>query len=418
MSVLTQIDGGIGLAPRRMVLGGDADVHAACAAAAQALGWGPPEACPKALMAAVPIIDQGRPPALLVVDLDGEAAPLAALSALADACLAQTRVLAVGTGNDVGLYRALLAAGVSDYLVKPLQPDALVAALGRIDAAGDDAAARPSAAALGRVVAVIGARGGAGATTLATSLAWMIADRGENSDAGRRAVLVDFDLQFGSAAMALGVDPGPGLAAMLASPERLDAQLLAASLQPVNDRLGLMAAQMPVEGDAPVSPVAALALLGALRSTAQWVVADLPRTLDSMTRQVLRTADQVVVVAPPSLEGLRDTRRLMAWLRALRAGAVPLVVVNGVAHPAAAGGGEVTRKLFEDTIATRVAAWVPAMAGPAAAAAAHALPLAALAGGAAGRPAGGNPFALLAAQLTGEAPAPRRSRLPGWWPKR
>lgn len=412
MSVLTQIDGGVGLAPRRMVLGSDAEVHAACAVAAEGLGWGVLEACPDGLMAAVPVIDQGRPPALLVVDLDGEAAPLAALGALADACLAQTRVLAVGSSNDVGLYRALMAAGVSDYLVKPLQPEMLAAALRRIDAAGDGDVAGQQAAGLGRVVAVIGARGGAGATTLATSLAWMIADRGENVGAGRRCVLVDFDLQFGSAAMALGVDPGPGLAAMLASPERLDAHLLAASLQTVNDRLALMAAQMPVEGDAPVSPVAALALLGALRSTAQWVVADLPRTLDTMTRQVLRTADQVVVVAPPSLEGLRDTRRLLSWLRALRAGAVPLVVVNGCCE----GGGEVSRKLFEDTIATRVAAWVPAMAGPAAAAAAHALPLAALAGGAGG--GRGNPFAALSAQVTGEVPAAPRSRLPGWWPKR
>jgi pilus assembly protein CpaE len=413
MSVLTQIDGGIGLSPRRMVLGVDAEAHAAVAAAAAGLGWGGLEACPTGLLAAVPIIDQGRPPALLVVDLDGEAEPLQALSSLADACLAQTRVLAIGSDNDVELYRALTAAGVSDYLVKPLQPAALAAALRRVDAAAGGELVREMPTALGRVVAVIGARGGAGATTVATSLAWMIADRGENIGGGRRCVLVDFDLQFGSAAMALGVDPGPGLAAMLASPDRLDEHLLAASLQPVNDRLGIMAAQLAVEGEAQVSPVAALALLGALRSTAQWVVADLPRTLDNTARQVLRTADQVVVVAPPSLEGLRDTRRLLSWLRALRAGAQPMVVVNGVGS----GSGDVSRKLFEDTIATRVAGWVPALAGPAAAASAHALPLAALAGGAAaGR--GGNPFAALAALVTGEVPVTPRSRLPGWWPKR
>jgi pilus assembly protein CpaE len=414
MSVLTQIDGGIGLAPRRMLLGSDVEVHAACAAVAERLGWGALEPCPNGLMAAVPVIDQGRPPALLVVDLDGEAAPLESLSALADACLAQTRVLAVGTSNDVGLYRALMAAGVSDYLVKPLQPETLMAALQRVDAAGDGDAAHRQSAGLGRVVAVIGARGGAGATTLATSLAWMIADRGENIGAGRRCVLVDFDLQFGSAAMALGVDPGAGLAAMLASPDRLDEHLVAASLQPVNDRLGLMASQAPLETAAPASPMAALSLLAALRTTAQWVVADLPRNLDATARQVLRTADRVVVVAPPSLEGLRDTRRLLAWLVALRAGAPPLVAVNGFGG----GSGEVGRKLFEETIAMPVTAWIPALAGPAAAASAHALPLAALAGGgAAARLTGGNPFAALAARVTGEAATAPRSRLPGWWPK-
>jgi Flp pilus assembly CpaE family ATPase len=218
--------------------------------------------------------------------------------------------------------------------------------------------------------------------------------------------------------MALGLDPGPGLAAMLGRPDRLDEHLVATGLQPVNDRLALMASQIGVEADAPVSPVAALSLLAALRTTAQWVVADLPRRLDSTARQVLRTADRVVVVAPPSLEGLRDTRRLLNWLVALRAGAPPLVVVNG----AGGGSGEVGRRLFEETIAMPVTAWIPALAGPAAAASAHALPLGALAcGGAVGRLAGGsagNPFAALAAQVTGEAPPAPRSRLPGWWPKR
>jgi pilus assembly protein CpaE len=415
MSILTQIDSGTGLAPRRMVLGSDAEVQAAVAAAAATLGWPPLEPCPTTLIDAVPVIDQGRPPALLVVDLDGEAAPLAALSGLADACLAQTRVLAIGSGNDVALYRALVAAGVSDYLVKPLQQDTLAATLARVDAAGDDEDAPPPQAGLGRVVAVIGARGGAGATTLATSLAWMIADRGENIGAGLRAVLVDFDLQFGSAAMALGLDPGAGLAAMLAGPDRLDEHLVATSLQPVNDRLALIASQLPVEGEAPVAPLAALSLLATLRTTAQWVVADLPRRLDPAARQLLRTVDQVVVVAPPSLEGLRDTRRLLAWLVALRAGTPPLVVVNGCAG----GSGEVGRRLFEETIAIPLAAWLPALPGPAAAASAHALPLAALAGGAGGRLAGvGNPFAALAALVTGEATLAPRSRLPGWWPKR
>jgi pilus assembly protein CpaE len=240
----------------------------------------------------------------------------------------------------------------------------------------------------------------------------MIAASGEATGDEQRCILVDLDLHFGNAALTLGVDPGAGLAAMLASPDRLDEHLIAASLQPVNDRLSLIATQVPVQSDAPISPQAAMALVTALRSTAQWVVIDLPRTLDATARQLLRTADEVVLVAPPSLEGLRDMQRLLAWLVALRAGASPLVVVNGVGG----GIGEVGRKLFEDTIGTGVAAWLPAQCGPAAAAAAHGLPLAAVAGGA--RRHGGNPYATLADRITGKAPVRPRLRFAGWWPKR
>jgi pilus assembly protein CpaE len=417
MTTLTKINGGMGLAPRRMVIGADAAAMMALKGATARLGWGDLEEYSKDILGAVPLIYEGIPPALLIVDLDGEDAPLAALAALAEACFAETRVLAIGRDNDVNLYRRLLAAGVSDYLLKPLQPADLAAALLRADAAGDDHAEIQQpvvtrGAVRGRVIAVMGARGGAGATTLATSLAWMIADRGNVISSGQRCVLVDFDLHFGSAALALGLEPGAGLATMLANPERLDEHLISASLQSVKAGLGLFTTQVPVESEAPVCAKAAAAFLTALRSTAQWVVADLPRALDANARHILRTADDVVLVASPSLEGLRDMQRLLEWLVALRAGAPPFVVVNG----ASGGSGEVSRKLFEDTIGSDVTAWIPAMCSQAAAAAAHAVPLAAMMGGAKARAR--NPFAALAARITGEAEASRKSRLPGWWPKR
>jgi pilus assembly protein CpaE len=236
-------------------------------------------------------------------------------------------------------------------------------------------------------------------------------------DRQRRCILVDLDLHFGSAALALGLEPNTGLAAMLADPDRLDEQLIAANLQPVGDRFGdrlaIIATQTPIEQETVVSAPAAAALLSALGTAAPFVIVDLPRNLDPAARQLLRLADTVILVAPPGLEGLRDTGRLLTWLLALRAGASPLVVVNG----ATGGAGEVSRRLFEDTIGAPVTAWIPALHGPAAAAAAHAMPLAALTSGKVDRAgSSGNPFAALAAAVTGDAVPTRHSRLPRWWP--
>ena len=410
MSALVSIAGHETLGRRRLAITGDGDCAAALAMAAAALGWDAFEPAPNGIGSAAVAIEHGAPPALLVVDLDGEVEPLAALVGLAQVCLAETRVLAIGSADDVRLFRALLAAGVSDYLVKPLEAGALAAALQQIAAEAPDAAAAAGAA-TGRLVAVLGVRGGSGATTVASSLAWAIADAGANTEHGlepERSILVDLDLHYGSAAFAFGLEPGDGLAAMLASPDRLDEQLIAATLQPAAARLGVIAAATSLEQDATISPDAAAALLKTLRATAQWVVADLPRGLDGMTRQVLRTADQVILVAPPSLEGLRDAGRLLTYLQALRAGAAPMIVVNG----AVGGAAEIGRGLFEATLGQGVTAWIPALAGPAAAAAAHAMPLGAVAG------VGGiNPFVALAGVVTGRTPPPR-SRLPSWWPWR
>ena len=396
MTALAPIAGieGVGLALRRIMVSADPDAVARVAAAAAALGWPNPETA-SSIAAAVTAIAHGSPPALLIVDLDDETDPIGALASLACVCLPNTSVLACGSTNDVGLYRSLLVEGVGDYLVKPLQTEALTPALDWLT--GVAAAAAPAAD--GRSIAVIGVRGGCGATTVATSLAWSISV----DTSADRCVLIDFDLHYGTAAMTMAIPDNSGLAAMLASPDRLDEQMIAASLQPANPRLGVIAGQTLVEQDAAIAPEAALALVAALRTTAQWVVADLPRGLGPAVRQLLRTADTVVLVAPPSLEGLRDTGRLLTYMLALRAGAVPLVVVNG----SAGGAGEISRKLFEDSIETPIAAWIPALWEASAAATANAEPLAACL-----RKGAENPFAALAAQVTGRAPHPPKSR---WW---
>jgi pilus assembly protein CpaE len=416
MAAMMEIAAGDALAVRRLLVSADAGAAAAVAHACKRLGWATAEIAGivpdgGGVADAIAAIEAGAPPSLLIIDLDGAAEPLAALDRIADACLAETRVIAIGSRDDARLFRALIAAGVSDYLVKPVDADGLAEAMQRI--ADDDAMAGAARSDTGRLVAVMGVRGGCGATTVAASLAWMMAGA-EPADANRNGcILVDLDLHFGSAALTLGVDPGQGLAAMLASPDRLDEQLIAASLRPVTERLGLVAAELPVEQDAAMAPAAVQALMAALCTTTPWVVADLPRRLDPAVRQTLRTADAVVLVLPPTLEGLRDAGRLLGYLSALRAGAPPLLVVNG----ADGGVGDVSRHLAETTLGQALAAWIPVMAGPAAAAAAHALPLAAVVGSGRSGVRGGNPFAALAGRITGAALPAAVPRWRRWWQK-
>ncbi len=401
---------GAGLVERRLLLTMDAALAAAATAAASDLGLAAFEAHDNEA-ALTTLFDTGVPPALILFDVDGVPDPVAALARIAEHCLAQTKVLAFGSNNDVGLFRSLLATGVSDYLVKPVAAAVLANALRDLLAADVAAPESPGPPLdTGRVVAVVGVRGGCGASAIASSLAWLLADRQQ------RSVLVDLDLHFGNGGFALGFEPGAGLAAMLAAPDRLDEQLVLAAMQSAGDYLDVIAGQLPFEQDAVVALDAVNSLTDMLRSTADMVIVDVPRHLDAVSRQLLRTADIVVLVAPASLEGLRDTARLHSYLAALRAGAAPLVVVNGAPET----GGAIAPAMFADIIGTPVAAWIPVLPGPAAAAAAHAMPLAA----AARAGPGANGFAALVRQIDARLrphdsharqPRPARAR-PRWWP--
>lgn len=112
------------------------------------------------------------------------------MGALADVCDAGTRVIALGDVNDVVLYRNLIREGVQDYLLKPVS----VKSLRQRSEAGSvtDGTSQDTP---GELIAVVGTRGGVGATAVATNLAWALAHEHK-----QRVALVDLDLFFGSCA--------------------------------------------------------------------------------------------------------------------------------------------------------------------------------------------------------------------------
>ena len=168
------------------------------------------------LNAAATYLDNTRAPDLLVVDLGNSEDPLEQLLTLADSCEASTQVVALGTVNDLGLYKQFVAAGVADYLVKPLSPEDLETAL-LAAAFREQQVIEAVDMPLGKIVVTIGARGGVGATTIATNGAWMLAEEQK-----QKVVLVDLDLQFGSTALSLDLVPAGGMIETLRNPDRVD----------------------------------------------------------------------------------------------------------------------------------------------------------------------------------------------------
>lgn len=260
----------------------------------------------------------------VLVDLSGASEPLVALDRLAEACLPDTQVIALGEINDIHFYRLLRSAGVSEYLVKPITADVLRSALTAMPAPQPDAAPTPAGRSTdGETIAVVGARGGVGATMVAVSLAWLSTEKTR-----RRTVLADLDLTCGSASLALDVESGHGLIEALANPDRIDALLLASATARVADNLYLLSSDQSLDSAASVQPNAIEKLLEGLRHGFQRVVLDVPRSDSAMLRQGLAYASTIVIVSDFSLAAVRDTGRLIALAEKIAPAAKRLVVGN------------------------------------------------------------------------------------------
>ena len=253
---------------------------------------------------AVEYLSEQRSPNLLLVDISGVELPLSRVQMLADVCEPGTNVIAVGDHNDVALYRDLQAAGVTDYLVKPLTRELLTRALTPKTNSGEMGKATATLK-LGKMVAFVGARGGVGTTTLAANLAWHLANQQH-----RRVALVDLDLQQGDCSLLVNVDTTPGLRDALANPLRLDPLLLDRLMSKHGERLFILGGEEPIQDHVQFTPAAVDTLFSVLRSQFHYVVVDVPRIPIPAYRRALEIADRRVIVVDQTMRSMRDAVRL------------------------------------------------------------------------------------------------------------
>ncbi len=247
-------------------------------------------------------------PEILVVDVDGDFSARAAVERLAEVCDPGAHVVLVGSLNDVTFYRELMIAGVGDYLVKPFTAECLAAAMRKpVPSASEP---QQITKAEGLRIGVIGARGGVGTTSIAISLAWLLADE--------RAIptaLVDLDASFGNVALALDIEPTRGLADAMENPARVDDLFIERATLAVSEKLGVLASEADPSSCKP-APDAPARLSTHLGRSFGAVVFDIPRAF-AVDAELIAGLDHVVLVSEPTLAGLRDAVRIRSMLLGL-----------------------------------------------------------------------------------------------------
>jgi pilus assembly protein CpaE len=239
----------------------------------------------------------------IVVDIEGVDDPLSALDELARVCPPDVGVVVIGDNSDIAFYRLLVnEIGVEEYLPKPVTRDAVERLLLRHFS--PDRAQQPATRG-GQVVAVCGASGGAGATTIAVSTAIALAEATKGSVA-----LLDLNLQHGAAALMLGARPGPGLRIALEDPDQADTLLLERSAIQIEERMRLIAADEGLDTGIAITEAGLRRVMGLVRQKFNFVVVDLPTPLRPEMHQVLALARQVVVVLEPDVASVRNAHAI------------------------------------------------------------------------------------------------------------
>ena len=244
------------------------------------------------------------------------------LDELSQYCDAGTKVVILGRVNDIVLYRQLMARGVSEYLVAPFSAVEFVQAISHLFRT---AGAKP----LGRVISVIGAKGGVGSSTVAHNLSWALATGLEMA-----TIVADFDLGFGTAGLDYNQDPPQGVAEAVFAPERVDATLIDRLLSKCGDNLHLLAAPATLDRLYDFSETSFDSVVDTMRASAPWIVLDIPHAWTAWTRRMLVGSDEVVIVAGPDLANLRNAKNIIDNVRGSRPNDYPpRLVINGVGMP-------------------------------------------------------------------------------------
>jgi pilus assembly protein CpaE len=292
------------------------------------------------------MLEQAAPPKLVMIDFDGQSDAAGLAARLATKCGSECKLIAIGTTNDVGLYRRMLAVGVADYLVKPLSIDMLTQSYSSVLRGNKADGSREA-----KIIVAIGARGGVGATTIAVNAGWLLANKLKF-----QVALLDLDLQYGTSSLALDLEPGRGLRDVVASPTRVDSLMVASSMVAASEHFSVLGAEEAIEEVVPIDSGAISALLKEMRGNFDFIIVDLPRHMIATQKRLLAMAHEIVLVSELSLAGIRDTLRIKNALSTLGSGIAVSVVTSRVSGSSAS---QVDQGAFEKGAQVKINLSIP-----------------------------------------------------------
>ncbi len=253
---------------------------------------------------AIENLSQRNSPQYLLIDVSKSELPISDLSRLTEVCEPNVKIIVIGKKNDVGLYRDLMNLGISEYVVSPLLPEIIWRAINSMMLG--EQKAKSAQGKVGKIIAFAGSRGGVGVSFIAANFGAILSD-----EKSRRTVLVDLDLHYGTVSLYCDTVQNTGLLDALQNPSRIDTIFLNRLLSPVNDRYSVISSDESLSDQLQYNLEGLEMLFTHLTNLFHYVLVDIPHHSDPATKEVIKNADVMVLVTDPTLQGLRDSKRLI-----------------------------------------------------------------------------------------------------------
>ena len=294
----------------------------------------------------VEFMKTSRTPKVLIADISDSELPLGDINKIKEFSAPNINIIVIGTRNDVGLFRDLMNMGVSDYIVKPLNNVILRKTLE--DALNNKKTIVEKS---GKLINVISSVGGAGATTVAANIAWLLANVHF-----KRTLLMDMDFLFGTSNLLLDLKAENAYLDIIESPDKIDDYFVETILKKSSNRLYYLGGLCDLVRGIVVDLEAFEALMNLIKKQFNYVIVDSQREVTSVTRVGMNKSEIFIIMVEMSLASAQNTARILEFFNADQAGKKIIIVANKVGM---SSNGALSREAFEKVIGRKINYSIP-----------------------------------------------------------
>ncbi|MCR4623539.1 MAG: AAA family ATPase [Alphaproteobacteria bacterium] len=289
---------------------------------------------------ALEFLKANRSPKVLIVDVSNSELPLGDIEKIKEFSAPNISIIVIGSRNEVGLFRDLKAAGVVDYIVKPLGNTLLRRAIEQATGVKNEVQKE------GKLIYVMSATGGAGATTVVANVGWLLANR-----RFKRTLVMDLDFLYGTTNLLLDVKTENAYLDILESPDKIDDYFTETILRKCTQRLYYLGGLCDLIRGVQVDIDAFEALMTILKKQFNYILVDAQRDQNEINKISMRKADCFIIMVEMTMASAQNAARLLEFLLIKHSNKKIIIIDN---KNGLSSAGAITKESFEEVIGRKI----------------------------------------------------------------
>ncbi len=289
---------------------------------------------------ALEFLKTNRSPKVLIVDISNSELPLGDIEKIKEFSSPNISIIVIGSRNEVGLFRDLKAAGVVDYIVKPLSNVLLRRAIEQANGIKNEVLKE------GKLIHVMSATGGAGATTVVANVGWLLANR-----RFKRTLVMDLDFLYGTANLLLDIKAENAYLDILESPDKIDDYFTETILKKCTQRLYYLGGLCDLVRGVQVDITAFDALMSLLKKQFNYILVDAQRDINEINKVSMKKADSFIIMVEMTMASAQNAARLLEFLSVEYSGKKVVLIDN---KNGLSSSGAITKESFEEVIGRKI----------------------------------------------------------------